>query len=585
MKALMNALSPEEQVWFADLTVQAIWADGQLALREYEYFLRLVLSLEDQLAKTRLVRRLERGRPRPQAVPSSFPKPLLPQVYLEVASLMVCDWELDPSEREFLESLARRFGFEPDYHAHLIEWAEQGLSWQQQAKSLVPSEVDLGTKWVPLHQMSEAQRIWYAEVLVGAMSIDGLVDPLEAKLLKQALYFLPQAQKKRLVGMLSNGLEVPLLSPPNLEREVIFQVLFEVLEIVALNEEVCPKEAAFIADFIRVCNLPRRLEHQTTDWCEQGIFWRQQARALSHQVRFAARANQPPPDPALWKTHQQSSRVLVRQQHCWVCGEDSPPVPVHRLSSKAPKGPVNFFGVASYPLDLVMEGAQADFNGLRVHFCPKCLFASPRKEHFKAQGDVAPPAPLRWEAFKQAWAQGSQRRARLDQALLKEQGSLAPSPHWVRTLYQLAIDAHRLILEHHGSDEDRWSLISLMLTLAELLMKQGDAVEAQLWVERAAEEAARLDQAATADRYRLRALRLRFKVALYLGEERLAGSLIDQLVKLRIERGAKLGEGERNLLGAYLSEARQLFGQRKRYVKTRLVGFHLPDEDVLVKEA
>ncbi|MDT8448409.1 MAG: hypothetical protein RRB13_16070 [bacterium] len=575
MKALMNALSPSQQVWFADLMIQAIWADQRVALREYEYFLRLASSLEDKLSSSRLVRRLERGNPRAQAIPRDFPKELLPQIYMEVVSLVVCDWDLDPRERRFLEDLSRRFGFEANYHAHLIEWAEQGLSWQVAARNFLPESLELKHKWVPVHQMSQAQQVWYAEVLVGVMLIDGITDPLEVKLLKKALYFLPAAHKKRLTGHFTSRLRPPLLSPPSLNRETVFQVLFEVLEIIGLNEEISPKEADFLGDFIRVCNLPRALEQRCLDWCEQGIFWRQQRRALGHQVRFANGPDALPVDRTLWRPHPQTSQVLVREQSCFICGDQAPPVLVHRLSTQASKGRSNFFGVVSYPLELLGESAEADFNGLRVHFCPSCLFASPRKELFRATSDDAVPSPFLQESFLKEWRDGSQHRLRLDRALLKEQGSLAPSPHWVRSLYQLAIDSHKLMLNHHASDENRWSLISLQLTLGEQLMNQGQPEEADAWVEAAADEARQMVLAAQLQRWRLKAHRLLFKVALYQGDSRAAGAVIDQLVRLRIEKGALMNEADRNLLGATLSESRRDFAERNRFAKELLQGFHL----------
>ena len=573
MKALMQRLSEEQQVWLVDLAVAAIWADGEITMPEFENFSRLVSCLNDPLQKKLSVKKLEDRKVVPVSLPEGLPKEVLPVIYQEIMGIMICDWILAEEEKDLLEQLSDIFGFTKMYRAKLIHWAEEGMAWQEEQRYLLPKGITLDDSRVPLHEMDGPQKVWYAEALISAIMIDGLIDEIQMRILKRAMVFIDNPKEvQRLIGYVKNKLRPSLLSPPGLNNETIYQIFFEILRVISTNE-LSSKELVFIGDYARVCNMPQGVEDQAVDWLKKGITWRQKKKSMTEGAAFDNDgASSLAKSEDRWLDHPVNNSLTYRDQACWFCEEDFE-IKVYRLRPKSQKPMSNLFGIPYYKEPMTKADHFLDFNRIRISLCPRCLFASPAKEMFKPKTGGVKPKVFGMREFQDFWRKGLDGRKTAFEGLLKERDPLKSNLSEVKSLYRVAIQGAEALKQFDPVGLNQWAPVSLKLTLAEILMGEGQPTEAEKILFEAEALAQKLQTSTRENRYSLMSARLLFMIALYKGDKMAAGGLLNFFLKLKDEKFASMTQEEKSQFSGMLGGVKRDFEDREELVKTKLEGF------------
>ena len=576
MEELMKLLTPAQQYWFANLLIHAIWADGKIVLSEFESLQRLIGLFKSLENRTQLMRHLENNQGEPIVLPPDLDRKLLPQVYLEVLNFSISDWDLAEEERNFLETLSNQFGFAKSFQYTLMQWAEEGLRWQEDQRLLVPREVTLKNPRVPLHQMTDQQKVWYAEVLVSVVMIDGIVDPMEIKLLRTALSFVAEEkEKKRLLAFIKNRMRPSLLSPPpGLEMEVIYLIFFEVLRVMSLNDELANKEMIFIGDYIKACNLPASLEDRTLVWCKRGTTWRQKRKSLAKLGAFVDLGSGSSLEKSedRWLPHGENNSLQYREQTCYLC-DNNLPIKVYRLRPKSQKPATNLFGLPVYVGAMTAQDHPLDFNKVKISVCPNCLFASPAKESFRAKEVDKVPPVFEDRDFLVQWMEGTEKRKASYGMLLQELESVNPSVPHVEKLYRLAIHCLNQLQKARPDDRQRWGIIFLGLGLAEILVNAGHVGEAEKELLEAERLSKELMLSTRDNELSLRSAKLLFQLALYQNNAKSASNYLNFFVRLKDEKMASMKPAEKSQFLGYFNEVKRDFEDREELQKSKLDGF------------
>ena len=282
MKSLMKALTPNQQLWFANLVIHAVWADGRIALSEFENFQRLLSLLKSFEQKQDLLQRLENHQVEAVTLLPDLDPSLLPIVYLEVLNFAICDWDLAQEEQDFLSELADIFHFDQVYQASVMQWAQEGMRWQEDQQLLLPRDLSLTEPRFSVDQLNEHQKRWYAEVLISSVMIEGLEGEVEVSLLQKALDFVedPLVKQQLLAYVRANQSPI-LVTPVNIPPLIVYQALFEVLQVFTLSDELSARGVEYIGTYIEVCNLAPGLKERAILWCTKGILWRKKRKDLN----------------------------------------------------------------------------------------------------------------------------------------------------------------------------------------------------------------------------------------------------------------------------------------------------------------
>ena len=284
MQSLMKQLLPAQQLWFARLCIGAIQADGVVRLSEFEYFSRLASLLSATQEREELVKQVESGEPLSVEIkpPAGLAREMLPQIFVELGRICLVDDNLSATETTYLRKISQAFGFSPIYEAQLMDWCLEGLNWRQDRLDLCGLTPHRGR--VPVHQLSQSQRIWYAELLISALN-QGHPTRMEMSFLQGALGFLEDpAQRARLSRMIDQGERPELGEVPQIKPEFIRLALAEALALLGLSEG--GQTAGYLARLVQVTGLPKERVEEISDWLDQGLQWTATGRDLAQCGEF-----------------------------------------------------------------------------------------------------------------------------------------------------------------------------------------------------------------------------------------------------------------------------------------------------------
>ena len=222
-----------------------------------------------------------------------------------------------------------------------------------------------------------------------------------------------------------------------------------------------------------------------------------------------------------------------------------------------------------------MEGHDyIDFNKIRVITCPTCLFSSVSKDLFRKKEKEKTPEILASQKFRAAWIKDiKSKQAKLGKKM-EELFSISPSTETVINSYELAIQAANMLGVVNRDETQKWQSITLLMTLAEILMNDGNVELAESYLEKASERADSLFKNAANVTVSFKAARLLLFIGLYRDDVRTAGTYLDFLREYQFEKVNTLSTPEQNVLRKVFGEVKTVMQDRSEYTKDQLLGFH-----------
>jgi len=573
---VLNELSYDHKRWFAQVAMQLIWADGDLAISEYENFQTVIQLFEDNETQKELINQLEGGQIEERPIPTDLPKDILAEVYLELLSFAISDWSVGAEEKDFLEKLAVKLNFTKNYRAKLFRWANLGMNWQRQQRDMLPSGVSAESSAIVVGPLSDVQRYWYAEVLIGAIVLDGIVDQNQFEPLKAALSFITnQKQKIALLGTIKNSYMAKLNPPPPMEAGDLYLIFFEILKIFAADDSLSFKETDFLNRYIGLCSMPKELAQQGIEWCRRGIAWKQDRALLAKKTEF-----NPEESSSLqvsrdrWVPHDENTSLQYRKQSCFVCGPSSP-VLVRQLKPKTQKPISNIFGVTVYGVPLNSSFQGMDFNLIKILVCPSCGFASTERSDFQTNEGGKRPDYFGDTDFRSSWRKGVSDREKSLKIIKSEAESLTPSLTYVQTSFALAVESLQAIQAFHYEPLNQWREVMLNLTLAEVLKSGGKSAEALNIIKEVSLKAKKMMDNSREDLLVILAAKTLFMIALYFDKPSAAMGYYNFFNTLKAEQVPKMEPGMQKRFKGVYSSVLKAFGDRQEYSHKKLKSYTL----------
>jgi len=284
---------PESHViWFAELVVHAIVVDDYISPVEMDYLSRIVCAIESDEEKDRLFKMVESKEKRPLAAPPGLSSELKGIIFTELAALMIADLDFDKSEQVFMVELAQTFGFSRPYTEKLMAWCMQGYTWKRVQMNLlgIQNARDYeSVPFVPLDEFNADQRLWYAEVCINTIIVDGKITPDELALIRTTLGFIENnVQKDTLLHYLKNRLHPKLQAPHGISEKTLQIVYFEVITHFVLQYQGGEKDRLFTRNLARVCQFQNELILKADKWWQMGLSWRRYSLILIKNVELVA---------------------------------------------------------------------------------------------------------------------------------------------------------------------------------------------------------------------------------------------------------------------------------------------------------
>jgi hypothetical protein len=572
MSVPVQSLNREQKAWYARLVVAAILADDEISPSEVDFLKQVIAIVDDPVKKKELLQCISTKERPTIEEPVDVPREILAAIFIELCLIMISDLEFAADEKAFLKEVAERFGFEKTYFLEVMRWAEQGLQWKTSQRQLIPQEG--GDDGCPTRSnLNAEQKKWYAQALIATIMLDGSLDESELSFLKAAICFVDCKQdQKELLGYVRNKMAPKLKPPPNIPFPIRVGIFIEVMRIVSADESMSYAEHAYLKQVADLCGFNADLFNSLIEWCNRGIAWMQNKSPLISGCRLSAKRKSTPHLPEGFEINPDNSSVINRDLSCFVC--DTPEkVRSFQLKPHSQEPSRNIFGIMTY-LDARVGYDYIDYNRIRIIICPTCFFASLSKDLFcKGPKDKAPEI-LTDPKFRLPWLKDIKQRKDSFDGQMAEIGSIRRSNGFVIKSYQLAIKAADALAAVSGDDAYRWQAVTMMMTLAEIVMNLGKVAKAEEFLNLARERADDLFKHASSISQSFKAARLLLYIALYHKDIQSASPLLDFLREHYSKKMATLSAEEQSVLKKIFGETKKAIEDRTIYHKDKLIGFH-----------
>ncbi|MDH5561685.1 MAG: hypothetical protein OEY59_12620 [Deltaproteobacteria bacterium] len=294
MEAFLKTLSEDQLYWFAKLLIVTVNIDQNITLSEMDVLNKVLSKVTHPEKKTELLKLIESEDLPEIEPPKDIPVMGLAEIYTQVASLLISDASFSDREREYLKDLSKLFYFSDGYCEELAVWTEKGFEWKKKQAKLVDKPFSPDYFQVPYSTLNMKQRVWYGEIMISIILIDGFVHELEVSLVKLLISIVDDSQeRKKLLAYVKNKYSPRLRPPPSIPRETLELIMLEGLQMAALDENISIKELNHIKEIAGMCDLNLKFIEEAVEWYNEGIQWVKGKRKLIQQAR---QTEKPKPD-------------------------------------------------------------------------------------------------------------------------------------------------------------------------------------------------------------------------------------------------------------------------------------------------
>ena len=133
----------------------------------------------------------------------------------------------------------------------------------------------------PVHNLSQEQKMWYAELVIAAIVADNEISLSEIKFLKQVMGLISDMdQKKKLLTYVSSK-KAPTLSPPdNINNDILAAIYIELILIMISDLDFAIQERDFLSRISDLFNFSESYFDTLMEWAEKGLKWKKDQRLL-----------------------------------------------------------------------------------------------------------------------------------------------------------------------------------------------------------------------------------------------------------------------------------------------------------------
>ncbi len=573
MSVPVQSLNKEQRVWYADLVISAILADNEISPSEVDFLKQVIAIVPDAGRKKELMARVSSKKQTELSAPPGLSNEILAAIFVELLLIMISDLDFADDEKAWLKTVADMFQFEKTYFLELMRWAEEGLEWKNSQQDLLSGGETIENFQVSLGQLNSEQRKWYAQALIATIMLDGAIDEMELSFLKAAVSFVDRKKDQmELMGYVRNKMAPPLKRPPDMAEAVLVYIFVEIIRIVSADESLSYAEHAHLKQISDLCGFGNEQFEKCIAWCNRGLSWMQNKNPLITNCKIAAKKKIASLAGVGMEQNAENSSVLDREFSCFVC-ESKKKVKAFQLKPHTQEPNRNIFGITAY-LESLEGHDYVDFNRIRVISCPTCLFSAINKELFKKNEKERIPDILNNKKFRAAWIKDVKNRQAKMGKQLQEIFSIKRSDETVVKSYEIAIKAADMLGVANNDESLKWQSISMLMTLAEIKMNDGNVEAAEAYLEKASERANFLFKNAVDVTVSFKAARLLLFIGLYWDDVRTAGTYLDFIREYHLEKADTLPTAAQNVLKKVFGEAKKVMEDRSEYTKDQLTGFH-----------
>ncbi len=579
MTVPVNTLKDDQKLWYANLVLSAILADGEINLSEIDFLKQILQIIASPQDKASLMLSIEKKVMPPLTPPPNIPPQLLAAMFMELILIIISDIDYDEGEKAFLESVADLFKFTRNYKKELFDWLEEGLDWKQ--AQLYLTQGGEGFTQVPLKKLNSEQKKWYSKVLVSTILLDGEVDAMEMSFLKMAISFLEhKAEQVELMAYVKNRMCPNVPSPPiGMSTEILTLIFIEVILLISADEAISYTELNHLQQISTTCGFANAHFNKMVEWCNRGVTWKNAKIKLLNSVGREADADEKPKAAG---PSSGNGSLTARKITCVVCQKEAQ-VSYFQLKPKSQKPSRNIFGIPTFR-EANTGFDYINYNHVNVMTCPQCLYTSNDKGNFLKMASDKISKHLSSGPFPKEWMAGLKERQAKFGDKLEQIDSCVRHPVTILNQYKTAIEAESMLFKITEDPNHHWKIVALKVTMAEILMSAKQHVKADELLKQALKEAEECFNSRGDKTLVYKAARMMFLIGLYFNDKPVLSTYYQFFLNC-MDKKDELAPEEVKILQKIIGEVKSGFENRPDYVKAALDGFHIKTAEQLKADA
>jgi len=128
---------------------------------------------------------------------------------------------------------------------------------------------------VPFKALTQAQRFWYAEMVIAAVLADGEISQPEAEFIRDIVRLVKKPdEKQELMGRLASKQPPPISRPSGVPPKVLAAVFLELILVLISDAELTDAEKRFLKETARVFRFSDTYFKALMAWCMEGLSWK-----------------------------------------------------------------------------------------------------------------------------------------------------------------------------------------------------------------------------------------------------------------------------------------------------------------------
>ena len=134
----------------------------------------------------------------------------------------------------------------------------------------------------PLHALSQAQRYWYAQMVIAAILADNEISQPETEFIKQIAHLVKKPEhKQEILTRIAKKNAPPVHKPIGTHKEILAAVFMELSLILISDIDFAAEERRFLETVYQTFGFTEAYYHKLLGWCEDGLAWKSEQMKLA----------------------------------------------------------------------------------------------------------------------------------------------------------------------------------------------------------------------------------------------------------------------------------------------------------------
>jgi len=135
---------------------------------------------------------------------------------------------------------------------------------------------------LPINALTQAQRYWYAQMVIAAILADNEISQPETEFIRQIAQLVQKPEhKQEILTRIAKKNPPPVSKPTGIHKEILAAIFMELSLILISDVDFASEERVFLDQVYKSFGFTEKYYHKLLGWCEDGLAWKSEQMKLA----------------------------------------------------------------------------------------------------------------------------------------------------------------------------------------------------------------------------------------------------------------------------------------------------------------